>query len=382
MARSLIKYLLRFALAGMLLAVMLMFAAPQWLSKKTGIPLWSEHTQINPLAAPKNYADLIADTMPSVVRIYKQTINTTADLAFLQDPHYATLLDGQLLEKVGSEIGLGSGVIASHDGHIITNHHVIADADRILVSLSDGRTAEATLVGMDPATDLAVIKIELDKLTPAKVPTNLSSRVGDLVFAIGNPHGLGQSVSMGIISGQNLNRLGLNTFESFIQTDAAINQGNSGGALINTRGELVGINTAHFYNSATSERSQGIGLAIPISIASNVLHSIVEQGTVVRGWLGIDFHVSKRQFDQDVFSPQAEAGILLSGVYANSPAHTAGLQAGDLITYFDGRQVTNWNESLAYVTDLTPGSALEITYRRDKITKATTAILGTRPASK
>jgi len=386
MTRSLIKYLLRFALAGIVLATALIFAAPQWLSQKTGIPLWSESTPITslstPLNAPHSYAELLEGAMNSVVRIYSQTATPTASIALLQDPHYASLLEGQLINASTNEVHLGSGVIASAEGHILTNNHVIENAERILVGLADGRSAQASLVGTDPATDLAVIKIELDNLIPAKVPTNLDSRVGDIVFAIGNPHGLGQSVSMGIISGKERNRLGLNTFESFIQTDAAINAGNSGGALINTHGELVGINTAHFYSSATSARSQGIGLAIPINIASDVLHSLVSQGQVVRGWLGIDFNVFKRQYSQNAFALEQDTGIMLSGVYANSPAHMSGLKPGDLITHFDGHLIKDWNESLDYVTSLSPGSELSITYRRNGNSQTVTAILGTRPTAK
>ncbi|MFT7375011.1 MAG: serine protease DegS [Oceanospirillaceae bacterium] len=389
MTRSLIKYLLRFALAGIILATALIFAAPQWLSQKTGIPLWSQKTSSsfipsttpNAQTTPHSYADLLEDTMGSVVRIYSQTSIPPASIELLQDPHYASLLDGQLINSSASEVHLGSGVIASSEGYILTNNHVIENADRIQVGLADGRSAPASLVGTDPATDLAVIKIELNNLIPAKVPTNLDSRVGDLVFAIGNPHGLGQSVSMGIISGKERNRLGLNTFESFIQTDAAINSGNSGGALINTQGELVGINTAHFYNSSTSSRSQGIGLAIPINIASEVLHSLVSKGQVVRGWLGIDFNVFKRQYSQNVFASEQDAGIMLSGVYANSPAHIAGLKPGDLITHFDGNLIEDWNESLNYVTKLSPGSELNITFQRNDNTYTATAILGTRPTA-
>jgi serine protease DegS len=382
MTRSLIKYLLRFALAGILLATALIFASPQWLSQKTGIPLWSQKASETTFNTTHSYADLLEATMGSVVRIYSQTSTTPTSLALLQDPHYASILEGQLIDIVASDVNLGSGVIASRDGHILTNNHVIENAERIQVSLADGRFAPALLVGTDPATDLAVIKIQLDNLTPAKVPINLDSRVGDIVFAIGNPHGLGQSVSMGIISGKERNRLGLNTFESFIQTDAAINAGNSGGALINTTGELVGINTAHFYNSSTSARSQGIGLAIPINIAFDVLQSLVQEGVVIRGWLGIDFNVFKRQYSQNAFSSEEATGIMLSGVYANSPAHIAGLKPGDLITHFDGNVVKDWNESLNYVTSLSPGSELDITYRRSDDTYTVTAILGTRPTAK
>ena len=382
MTRSFIKYLLPFALAGILLAIALMFAAPQWFTKTTGIPLWSASGPSAHKSLAPSYADLLEQSMDSVVRIYSQISIPAASIALLQDPHYANLLEGQLIDTNTTEVHLGSGVIASAEGHILTNNHVIENSKRILVGLADGRSAPATLVGTDPATDLAVIKIELDNLIPARVPADLDSRVGDLVFAIGNPHGLGQSVSMGIISGKERNRLGLNTFESFIQTDAAINAGNSGGALVNAQGELVGINTAHFYASSTNSRSQGIGLAIPINIASEVLQSIVSEGQVVRGWLGIDFSVFKRQYSQNVFASKEDTGIMLSGVYVNSPAHMAGLKPGDLITHFDGKFIEDWNESLNYVTQLNPGSELEVTYRRNKNTATITAILGTRPTAK
>jgi len=383
MTRSLIEYLLRFALAGIVLATALIFASPQWLSQKTGIPLWSQNTAIKTPDSARGYADLLEVSMRSVVRIYNQTATAPASIALLQDPHYASVLPvGQLMDASTNEVHLGSGVIASTDGYILTNNHVIKNAQRIRVSLADGRSAPATLIGIDPATDLAVIKIELGNITPAKVPPNLDSRVGDIVFAIGNPHGLGQSVSMGIISGKERNRLGLNTFESFIQTDAAINAGNSGGALINTHGELVGINTAHFYSYSTSDRSQGLGLAIPINIASEVLQSLVQDGFVVRGWLGIDFNVFKRQYSQNIFASEQDTGIMLSGVYADSPAHIAGLKPGDLITHFDNKIIEDWNESLNYVTDLKPTSKLDITYRRNNTTYTVTAILGIRPTAK
>ena len=383
MTRSLIEYLLRFALVGIVLATALIFASPQWLSQKTGIPLWSQNTAIKTPASARGYADLLEVSMRSVVRIYNQTATAPASIALLQDPHYASVLPvGQLMDASTNEVHLGSGVIASTDGYILTNNHVIKNAQRIRVSLADGRSAPATLIGIDPATDLAVIKIELGNITPAKVPPNLDSRVGDIVFAIGNPHGLGQSVSMGIISGKERNRLGLNTFESFIQTDAAINAGNSGGALINTHGELVGINTAHFYSYSTSDRSQGLGLAIPINIASEVLQSLVQDGFVVRGWLGIDFNVFKRQYSQNIFASEQDTGIMLSGVYADSPAHIAGLKPGDLITHFDNKIIEDWNESLNYVTDLKPTSKLDITYRRNNTTYTVTAILGIRPTAK
>jgi serine protease DegS len=388
MTLSLIKYLSRFALAGALIAITLMFAAPQWLSQKTGIPLWSQSgAQTTPQMPPANtfsYAQVLAPILPSVVRIYSQTSLPTQALALLQDPHYADLIDGQLFDAYAGSVGLGSGVIASHQGHILTNYHIIDKAARILVKLSDGRSAPARLVGADPATDLAVIQIDLEQLTPALVGSGADARVGDLVFAIGDPHGLGQSVSMGIISATGRNRMGLNTIESFIQTDAAINQGNSGGALVNARGELVGINTAQFSSS------HGLALAIPISIVSTVLRSIVEHGRVVRGWLGIDFEALARidyqtQAAQEFSPTLAQQGILLTGIYANSPAHQAGLQPGDRITHFDGQLIDDWNDSLAYVTNLAPGTQLQITYERKNSadnslqSAQVTATLGSRP---
>lgn len=392
MALPLIKYLSRFALVGGLIAIVLIFAAPQWLSQKTGIPLWSQTTTSHNTSVTHSYADMLAATMPSVVSIYSQTYTPVASLELFQDPHYANLLEGQLLANNVDKIGLGSGVIVSPDGYILTNHHIIAQASRIQVKLSDGRSAAATVVGTDAATDLAVIKIDLDQLVAATAAIDATARIGDLVFAIGNPHGLGQSVSMGLISGTGRNRLGLNTFESFIQTDAAINTGNSGGALVNSKGELVAINSAHFYNSQTSLRSQGLGLAIPISIAANVLNHIVAHGQVVRGWLGIDFE-AEALFDlasqaAHEFSPNlTKQGILLTGIYANSPAHQAGLQPGDRITHFDGRLIMDWNQSLDYVTNLAPGSKLSITYIPAAATIPTpaaiqtTATLGTRPSA-
>ena len=219
MTRSFIKYLLSFALAGIVVATTLMLVAPQRFASQTGIDLWSQSAPDAKLSSAQGYADLLEHTMGSVVRIYNQTTIPLASVSLLQDPHYASLLEGQLIDSSNNEVHLGSGVIASAEGHILTNNHVIENAQRIKVGLADGRSAPATLVGTDPATDLAVIKIELTDLTPAKVPADLDSRVGDIVFAIGNPHGLGQSVSMGIISGKERNRLGLNTFESFIQIE-------------------------------------------------------------------------------------------------------------------------------------------------------------------
>ncbi|MCP4880707.1 MAG: trypsin-like serine protease, partial [Gammaproteobacteria bacterium] len=241
------------------------------------------------------YADTVEKVLPAVVRIYRISFDTSANPALLDDPHYQQFITGELVAEQGTVYGLGSGVIISTRGHILTNHHVIAGADQLEVKLNDNRSAIAQIIGVDPETDLALLKIDLPDLQPALIPQQDKSRPGDIVLAIGNPHGLGTSVSMGIISALGRNQLGLNTFENFIQTDAPINSGNSGGPLINTSGQLIGINTAHFYNTGTSTRSQGLGLAIPISTASQVANSLLKDGKVIRGWLGITIDLISQQ---------------------------------------------------------------------------------------
>ena len=327
------------------------------------------------------YADTVEKVLPAVVRIYRISFDTSANPALLDDPHYQQFITGELVAEQGTVYGLGSGVIISTRGHILTNHHVIAGADQLEVKLNDNRSAIAQIIGVDPETDLALLKIDLPDLQPALIPQQDKSRPGDIVLAIGNPHGLGTSVSMGIISALGRNQLGLNTFENFIQTDAPINSGNSGGPLINTSGQLIGINTAHFYNTGTSTRSQGLGLAIPISTANQVANSLLKDGKVIRGWLGITIDLISQQMSGSLLQHSEQEQIRVSGVYVGSPAHKAGLQQDDIITAFDGRNVTSARAAMDYIAELTPGTSLNITFQRQGQGQTVAVMLGVRPLS-
>ncbi|MDP6968002.1 MAG: trypsin-like peptidase domain-containing protein [Gammaproteobacteria bacterium] len=335
----------------------------------------------SPSQTSAGYADTVAKILPSVVRIYGIRIDQDANPKLLQDPHYQQFTVGQPITEQVAGISFGSGVIISQTGHILTNHHIIAHADRIEADLYDGRKAQATIIGIDPATDLALLQIDLPALQPALIPAQINSRPGDIVLAIGNPHGLGTSVSMGIISAMERNQLGLNTYENFIQVDAPINQGNSGGALINTAGQLIGINSAHYYNTSTSTRSQGLGLAIPISTAKQIVNSIIRDGKVIRGWLGVTSELISQQAAGALQQYGQDEKILITGVYIGSPAHKAGLQQGDIITQFDGQSADNARAALDYIADLKPGSKLSITYQRKGQEATTTATIGVRPPS-
>jgi len=253
---------------------------------------------------------------------------------------------------------LGSGVVISDEGFILTNHHVIAGADEIRVVLQNGRSLDAQVAGTDPDTDLAVVRVEADAedLPVITVGDSDHLRVGDVVLAIGNPFGVGQTVTMGIVGATGRSQLGINTFENFIQTDAAINPGNSGGALINAYGELVGINTAIFSQTGSSH---GIGFAIPVALAKGVMNQILSQGRVVRGWLGVA--------GQDITPELAESfglheirGVLVSGVLQGGPADLAGLEPGDIITQIDNRVPGSTQEILAIISGLAPGSMVQI----------------------
>ena len=318
------------------------------------------------------YADIVANALPSVVSVYRIEYDNEANLTLLNDPHYQQFIGGELIADKGKAVGLGSGVIISQDGHILTNHHVIAGADSLEIDLYDGRTTTAKVIGTDPATDLALLKIELADLQATTITADNHIRAGDIVLAIGNPHGLGTSVSMGIISGLERNQIGLNTYENFIQIDAPINKGNSGGALIDSQGHLIGINTA------TSSTSQGLGLAIPTSTVINVVDNLIQYGSVIRGWLGVEMNL---MIEKNIGNRAQTEVLKIDGVYVNSPAHQAGLQPGDTIIQLDNFSTDRIREAMDYVAQLKPGSELTITYLRQGQTHTTSATLGVRPAS-
>lgn len=324
-----------------------------------------------------SYADAVARATPAVVNIYTTKKIKRGNDLFFNDPFLRRFLNvPRPQQKI--ENSLGSGVIISEQGYLLTNNHVITEADEILVALNDGRTSLAHVVGTDAETDIAVLKIELGDLTSITMGHSESSRVGDVVLAIGNPFGVGQAVSQGIISATGRNKLGISTFEDFIQTDAAINPGNSGGALINAYGELIGINTAIYSRSGGS---QGIGFAIPIDLAKNIMKQIVEQGHAVRGWLGIGIQGLTPALAES-FGLDNSEGVIITGVMRNGPAHEAGIETGDIITHINNEVANGIHNSLLLITNTRPGDTLELTGVRNGEAMTWQATAGSRPPQK
>lgn len=273
------------------------------------------------------------------------------------------------------QVGLGSGVIVSPGGYILTNNHVIDGADEIEVILNDNRQARAKVIGTDPDSDLAVLKIELDKLPVIVLGNSDTLQVGDQVLAIGNPFGVGQTVTSGIVSALGRNQLGINTFENFIQTDAAINPGNSGGALVDTSGNLLGINTAIYSRSGGN---MGIGFAIPVSTAKQVLESIVKDGQVTRGWIGVEPSELSAEL-AETFGIKANRGVIITGVLQNGPAAQAGIRPGDVITSVAGKPVQDVSGLLAQVAALKPGVAARFGLLRQNNQTEIDVVPGVRP---
>jgi len=311
-------------------------------------------------SGPASYADAVALAAPAVVNINTSKIITIAPHPFFNDPVFRQFfgrnLDQLIKPKKQLQNSLGSGVIMSTSGLVLTNHHVISGADAIQVSLKDGRTAEAKVISSDPETDVAVLKISLENLPAITLGQSDTSRVGDIVLAIGNPFGFGQTVTMGIISATGRNKLGINTFENFIQTDAAINPGNSGGALVDTQGRLIGINTAIFSKSGGS---QGIGFAIPIKLAEKVLQEIVQYGRPRRGWLGIEGDPVTPALAKDLGMKDTR-GIVVVGVLRGGPAHKAGIEPGDVIMEINGVIINDSHTALVTISDQKPGTKFDI----------------------
>lgn len=305
-----------------------------------------------------SYSAAVKVAAPAVVNIFTTQKVKQMNHPLLNDPVFREFFGNQAPQQPQNENSLGSGVIVRADGYILTNNHVIAQAEHIVVALHDGRRAEAKVIGTDPDTDLAVIKIELDKLPV--LPFKLSgNEVGDVVLAIGNPFGVGQTVTQGIISATGRSDLGINTYEDFIQTDAAINPGNSGGALIDVAGNLIGVNTAIFSQSGGS---LGIGFAIPAKICQQVLNSILKDGRVVRGWLGIS--LIPNTMDEDVLAAKP-VGVVVADVLRDGPADTAGVKRGDKIIQVNNEQITSASHLINYVALQAPQSVIDVVIERD-----------------
>ena len=362
---KLILYLVQFVFIGLLFAAIYLMWQSGFDTERlrTLLPETAHEIKTAPArqldSGPFSYADAVASSAPSVVTIYtSKTVKQTVH-PLLDDPIFDQLFGEQLkkYKRDKTETNLGSGVIITESGYILTNQHVIDGADEILISLSDGRSSEARLIGQDRETDIAVLQIPLRDLTTTRVVNQQQPiEVGDVVLAIGNPLNVGQTVTMGIISATGRNRIGLNTFENFIQTDAAINPGNSGGALINARGDLIGINTAIFSQSGGS---QGIGFAIPIELALEVMNEIVENGKVRRGWLGVEGTEITAKAALESGNPNIR-GVLIVGVFIDSPADKAGVQTGDIITAIDDAKVIKVRNVLEIIAGHKPGDKVKL----------------------
>ncbi|MDD4928876.1 MAG: trypsin-like peptidase domain-containing protein [Gallionella sp.] len=313
--------------------------------------------------------------MPSVVNIFTRTIIKTPVNPFMEDPRFRFFF-GDQDNTPQQRSSLGSGVIVSADGFILTNHHVVEAADQIEVALTDGRKAAAHVIGSDPETDLAVIKIDL----PGNIPAITfghpeSAHVGDMVLAIGNPFGVGQTVTMGIISALKRNHLGLNTFESFIQTDAAINPGNSGGALVDVNGNLIGISSAIY---SPNGGSLGIGFAIPTSTAKKTMEQIIQNGSVTRGWIGAGIQELTPEL-VDSFKLKETRGVLITDVIRNSPAEQADIRTGDILLSIDSHPINDWSAMLETVANLSPGNIVVVKLRRNGADISSQVKIGRRP---
>ncbi|HEX5514689.1 MAG TPA: trypsin-like peptidase domain-containing protein [Gammaproteobacteria bacterium] len=327
-----------------------------------------------------SYAAAVERAAPAVVNVFTSKRVAGRSSPLLNDPFFRHFF-GDALPGTGRErieTSLGSGVIVSPQGYVLTNNHVIDGADQIHVALADGRFADATLVGADPDTDLAVLRIALQDLPVVNVGRSDTAKVGDVVLAIGNPFGVGQTVTQGIISATGRTQLGLSTFEDFIQTDAAINPGNSGGALITAHGDLIGINTAIFSRSGGS---MGIGFAIPVQLAEQVLSNIIEHGRVIRGWLGIEAQMITPQLAES-FGLTNTDGVIIAGVLRNGPADRAGLQPADIVLRLNDQAVHDSQSLLRLITQRKPGDTLKIIGLRNGQEFQAEATVAERPAAR
>ena len=327
-------------------------------------------------AAPASYADAVALATPAVVNIHTAKTITRHVHPLLEDPIFQRFFGKRFSQaRKERQTSLGSGVLISRQGYLLTNNHVIDGADEIQVMLADGRSSYASVVGVDVDTDIAVLHIDVQNLPAIVIGTSENLRVGDVTLAIGNPFGVGQTVTLGIISATGRDQLGINAFEEFIQTDAAINPGNSGGALINTRGELIGINSAIYSRSGGS---QGIGFAIPINLAKNIMTQIIEQGHVVRGWLGIEAQDMTAKLAES-FGLRNAKGVLISGVLRGGPADDAGLLPGDVVTTVNGQVLSGSQQAMKMISDQTPDTIIELGGTRNGDTFALKARVIQRP---
>jgi len=391
MNSSLQKYWLLFAQTVTILLAALFIVAtlkPEWLSESRVGSLVDtvslKESSYDGQPSPGSYHEAVKRSMPAVVNIFtskapakpksRKGANPNSS-----DPLFKFFFGDQLPEEEPSS-SLGSGVLVSPEGYILTNHHVISGADDIDIALSDGRKVKAQVIGSDPETDIAVLKIEAKQLpTPITLGKVESVHVGDVVLAIGNPFGVGQTVTSGIVSALGRDHVGINTFENFIQTDAAINPGNSGGALIDTRGNLIGINTAIYSNNGGS---MGIGFAIPVNLAKQVMESILANGSVTRGWIGVEPQNLSKELLESLGLPSNTSGVLLSGVLEGGPAARGGAKPGDVLIAVNGNPITDVRSLLNQIAQISPGNDAKLTILRKGKEMELIAQTGKRPKPK
>ncbi|AOJ08632.1 Do family serine endopeptidase [Burkholderia mayonis] len=371
-----------------LLALMFIVATlkPQWLQRQgqLGKQLAAPIVALREVApgvggapAQSSYADAAQKAMPAVVNVFSSKDGSLPPDPRAKDPLFRYFFGDRNARRQQDEpaANLGSGVIVSSEGYILTNQHVVDGADQIEVALADGRTATAKVIGSDPETDLAVLKINMTNLPTITLGRSDQARIGDVVLAIGNPFGVGQTVTMGIISALGRNHLGINTFENFIQTDAPINPGNSGGALVDVNGNLLGINTAIYSRSGGS---LGIGFAIPVSTARNVLESIITTGAVTRGWIGVEPQDVTPEIAES-FSLAQKSGAIVAGVLQGGPADKAGIKPGDILVSVDGEEITDTTKLLNVVAQIKPGTPTKVHVVRKGKELDVTVVIGKRP---
>jgi serine protease DegS len=358
--RVLVSFLIRAAVVGLAAAFLVVWWKPALLGK-AAVPVQSAPTVYSrPPVVMQSFADAVARAAPAVVNIYTARVVTERTQVAPLNQLFGDFWPSY---RQRVERSLGSGVIVNSAGTIVTNQHVIAGADSIRVQLADGRIAEATIVGQDPDTDIAILHLGLDKLPIMPLGRSDTLRVGDIVLAIGNPYGLSQTVTQGIVSATGRGQLGLATFENFIQTDAAINLGNSGGALIDANGDLVGINTAVL--NRASGGPEGIGFAIPMNLVRGVMEQILKQGHVVRGWLGfVPQDLSDEQAAQ--LRLTAGGGVTVVNILVKSPAYEAGVRPGDLITGLGSEAVQSAQDLVSRVAALKPGAQVQLEGRHGR----------------
>ncbi|WP_108446800.1 S1C family serine protease [Halomonas denitrificans] len=399
MRRTLLPYLWP-VLIGVLGAIVLLNAFPQLIGRPAPAPApyatvpyeaapgvaegegeprdAPEVRQAEPLTrqqGPVSYAQAVARAAPAVVNIYSSRVVEREEHPLMSDPFFRQFFGDETPRRQRMLSSLGSGVIVSEDGYVLTNHHVIRGADQIQVALRDGRETLAEVIGTDPESDLAVLRIELASLPVIELTDTTQIAIGDVSLAIGNPFGVGQTVTMGIISATGRSHLGLNAYEDFIQTDAAINPGNSGGALVNAEGALIGINTAIFSRSGGS---QGIGFAIPANLARSILEELVVKGRVIRGWMGIEAQELNQELAAS-FGLKNPIGVVIAGVVPGGPGDRAGLQPGDVLLEVDGEPVLDPRQTMSDIAAVEPGTRLPLTVVRGGERREVTIELGERP---